>query len=121
LDMGANTITFGTSHTDSLDVSARIRWNYTGTSLNIPGPGVTEFYGSNATTVGAGIYGNLWFTGSGTKTIAGTVNVNGSATYNALIGARVDDNLTVTGSLILNGPDLNNNGTLTNNGTVTVN
>ncbi len=122
LDMAANTISFGASHTDSVDGTSRIRWNTNGTSQYLGGTGITEFYGTNPTTVAVGTYGSLWFSGTGTKTIgAGTVTVDGGSVLSASIGVRIDNNLTVTGALVTNNVDLNNNGTLTNNGSVTVN
>jgi hypothetical protein len=114
LDMGSfASSTFGGSSTNS----GTIRWSANNVFLN--GTGTTEFYSSSAGNVVAGTYGNLWFTGSGTKTISGGVIATGG---NAAFGVTVSNNLTIsgTGNLTVTGMDLNNDGTITNNGTITV-
>lgn len=116
LDMqGYSSSTFGAGSSNS----GKIRWS--ASNVYVPGAGVTEFYGSSAGTVAPGSsYGNLWFTGSGTKTINGSVTATGG---NAAFGVTIGNNLTIvpSGVLTVTGMDLNNEGSLTNNGTITVN
>lgn len=113
LDMGSNTFTTLGSGSNS----GKIRW--AASNVVVAGSGMTEFYSSNAGTVAAGTYGNLWFTGSGVKTIAGVVTASGGA--DATFGVTIANNLTVSGTLTVTSMDLNNDGTLTNSGTITVN
>ncbi|MFA6469683.1 MAG: hypothetical protein WCW35_12350 [Bacteroidota bacterium] len=115
LEMGAySSSTFGGSSVNS----GKIKWATS--NAYVPGTGVTEFYGSVATTVAPGTnYGNMLFTGSGTITISGAVTATGGV---ALVGVTVSNNLTIsgTGVLTVTGMDLNNDGIISNNGTINV-
>jgi hypothetical protein len=117
LDMGSfSSSTFGGGSTNS----GKIRWS--ADNVYVIGTGTTEFYGSTDGNVAAGAsYGNLWFTGTGTKTIGAGVAVIATG-GTAAFGVTVTNNLTIagTGSLTVTGMDLNNDGTITNNGAITV-
>ncbi|MFA6455220.1 MAG: hypothetical protein WCW40_00250, partial [Bacteroidota bacterium] len=98
--------------------SGKIKWS--ASNAYVPGTGVTEFYGSSATTVAPGTnYGNILITGSGTMTVSGAVTATGG---DASVGVTVSSNLTIsgTGVLTITGMDLNNDGIITNNGTINV-
>ena len=122
VDMGANSITFGASHSDSIQGNSKVKWS--GNNVYLPGTGVTEFYGSGAGSVVAGAaYGNMLFTGSGVKSIGAGVTVTATGGASSTTGVYVYNNLTVaaTGVLNVTHMDLNNDGVLTNNGSITVN
>ncbi len=98
--------------------NGKMMWS--GSNVYVSGTGTTEFYSSAAGTVDPGAaYGNMWFTGSGVKTISGIVAAMGGA---AGFGVTISNNLTVdlTGDLTITGMDLNVDGNLTNDGTISV-
>ncbi len=114
LDMLNYSGTFGSGSTNA----GKIIWQ--GNNAYVAGPGMTEFTGSTAAQVAAGTaYGNMRFSGSGTKTISGAVGATGGT---ASYGVTVESNLTIgTGaSLTITGMDINVVGPITNNGTITV-
>ena len=116
LDMQSNTLGGGFTGANS----GRIMWA-AGNSF-VAGTGVTEFYSGSAGTVAANTgYGRLWFTGSGTKTISGTVTAGPGSGLGT--GVMVANNLTVdgTGVLTVNGDlDVEASGSITNTGSITV-
>jgi hypothetical protein len=115
-DMQSNTLGGGFTGANS----GRIMWA-AGNSF-VAGTGVTEFYSGSAGTVAANTgYGRLWFTGSGTKTISGTVTAGPGSGLGT--GVMVANNLTVdgTGVLTVNGDlDVEASGSITNTGSITV-
>ncbi len=113
LDMG----NFAGSSFAAATNSGKIKWARS--NVYVSGNGATEFYGSIATTVAAGTYGNMFFTGSGANSISGIVAATGGT---AADGVTVNTNLTVNGGGQLNitGMDLVNNGTIDNSGSITV-
>lgn len=79
-----------------------------------------EYYGTNQ-TVSADTYGNLTFSGSGTKTIAGTTVINGTFTNGSGVTIATGNNaLTFGGDFVNSGVALNaGSSTITLNGTAT--
>ncbi len=114
LDMLGFGGTFGSGSMNS----GKIMWQ--GNNAYVAGSGMTEFYGTTPGLVAVGAaYGNMRFSGSGTKTISGAVGATGG---NAAFGVTIDSNLTigVGASLTITGMDMNAIGPITNNGTITV-
>jgi hypothetical protein len=74
--------------------------NYTAHTL---GASSTVEYSGSAQTVSGETYGNLTLSGSGTKTMPGSVmNIGGNFTMDGTASATAGANITVTGNLILN-------------------
>lgn len=118
LDMGSasNTLSVGPGTNNS----GRISW--AGGNTFVTGTGVTEFYSGTAATIAANVgYGTIWLTGSGAKTISGTV-ISGPGSGLG-IGVLVNNNLTVdgTGLLTVNGDlEVSSTGSIANTGSITV-
>lgn len=116
LDMQSNTLGGGFTGANS----GKIMWAAGNTFVG--GSGVTEFYSGSAGTIAANTgYGVIWLTGSGTKTISGTVTAGPGSGLGT--GVMVANNLTVdgTGVLTVNGDlDVESSGSITNTGSITV-
>lgn len=117
-----NTLNMSTFSSSTFGASSvnygKIRW--AGSNYYVAGTGVTEFYGSSATTIAPGSnYGNIIISGSGTNAISGAVSASGGT---ASVGVTVNTNLTVsnTGTLTITGMDLVKNGSITNNGIIRI-
>ena len=89
-----------------------IRWS--GDNVFVAGAGTTEFYGAGTGNVAIGTnYGNLLFSGSGTKTFTVSVTANGTMSISS------GETVLVNNGVILHVVgDVDNAGSLTNNGTI---